>query len=103
VTVYPDDNNKPAVGHELNIPARITLLAVYPIDRSTREEIFDTERIKAMNYREYLREVTKKFDGDFVDYGITDGSWTFMVNTQFYRREQTFLILIPDYSASLAP
>ncbi|CAF3653893.1 unnamed protein product [Adineta steineri] len=79
VTVYPDDNNKPSVGEELNIPARITLLGVYPIDRTTREEIMDIERIKAMNYGEYLREVTKKFDGEFVNYGINDGSWTFTV------------------------
>ncbi|CAM4813455.1 unnamed protein product [Rotaria magnacalcarata] len=79
LTVYPDDNNKPPVGKELNIPARITLYGVYPTDRSTREEISDVERIKAMNYSDYLREVTKKFDGEFVNYGIKDGSWTFTV------------------------
>jgi hypothetical protein len=79
VTVYPDDNNKPPAGEELNIPARITLLGVYPTDRTTREEITDNERIKAMNYNDYLREVTKKFDGEFINYGINDGSWTFMV------------------------
>jgi nuclear pore complex protein Nup98-Nup96 len=54
-------------------------LGVYPIDRTTREEIIDTQRIKAMNYSDYLREVTKKFDGEFINYGVTDGSWTFMV------------------------
>jgi len=32
-----------------------------------------------MNYSDYLREVTKKFDGEFVNYGFTDGSWTFIV------------------------
>ncbi|CAF4656466.1 unnamed protein product, partial [Rotaria magnacalcarata] len=30
-------------------------------------------------YSDYLREVTKKFDGEFVNYGIKDGSWTFTV------------------------
>ena len=79
MTVYPDDNNKPPAGKELNIPARITLLGVYPIDRATREEITDVERIRAMNYGDYLREVTKKFDGEFVNYGLPEGSWTFMV------------------------
>ncbi|CAF3590685.1 unnamed protein product [Rotaria sordida] len=79
VTVYPDDNNKPPVGKELNIPARITLHGVYPIDRTTRKEITDIERIKAMNYSDYLREVTKKFDGEFINYTVTDGSWTFTV------------------------
>ncbi|CAF4105110.1 unnamed protein product [Rotaria sp. Silwood2] len=79
VTVYPDDNNKPLVGEELNLPARITLLGVYPIDRSTREEITDIKRIKALNYDYYLRTITKKFDGEFINYGIHDGSWTFTV------------------------
>ncbi|CAF1295275.1 unnamed protein product, partial [Adineta ricciae] len=79
LTVYPDDNNKPPVGVELNIPARITLLGVYPTDRTTREEILDVERIKAMNYGEYLREVTKKFDGEFINYEVTEGAWTFKV------------------------
>lgn len=32
-----------------------------------------------MNYTDYLQEVTKKFDGEFINYGAKDGSWTFMV------------------------
>jgi hypothetical protein len=79
VTVYPDDDRKPPVGEELNVPARITLFDVYPIDRTTREEITDIERIKAANYNDHLREITKKFDGEFINYDMTDGSWTFMV------------------------
>ncbi|CAF1191403.1 unnamed protein product [Adineta steineri] len=79
VIVYPDDNNKPSVGEELNRSARITLLGVYPTDRTTHEQITDIERIKAMNYDNYLRVITKKFDGEFVKYGVDDGSWTFMV------------------------
>ena len=70
------------MGEELNLPARITLLGIYPTDRTTREEIRDIERIKATNYRDHLRELTKKFDGEFVNYGIEDGSWTFMVKHQ---------------------
>jgi nuclear pore complex protein Nup98-Nup96 len=77
--VYSDDQNKPSVGEELNLPARITLIGVYPIDRTTHEEITDIERLKAMNYNEYLAEITKKFDGEFIKYGINDGAWTFMV------------------------
>ncbi|CAF3334585.1 unnamed protein product [Rotaria socialis] len=79
VIVYSDDNNKPSVGVELNLPARITLLSVYPIDRGTREEITDIARLEAMNYSDYLRKITEKFDGEFLNYGINDGSWTFMV------------------------
>lgn len=85
--VYPNDDHKPAVGEELNRSARITLLGVYPTDRTTREEIRDIERIKATNYQDHLCELTKKFDGEFVNYGIEDGSWTFMVNNQTYCNE----------------
>ncbi|CAF2514021.1 unnamed protein product [Rotaria sp. Silwood2] len=45
----------------------------------TREEITDIKRIKALNYDYYLRTITKKFDGEFINYGIHDGSWTFTV------------------------
>jgi len=107
VTVYPDDNNKPPVGEGLNIPARITLLGVYPTDRTTREEIRDTERIKAMNYGDYLREVTKKFDGEYVNYGVTDGSWTFMVK-HFTRygldgSEDDFVVVKPVQQKGINP
>lgn len=82
MTVYPDDNKKPPVGQGLNRSARITLLGVYPIDRSTRQEITDVERIQKMNYTNHLRETTKKFDGDFINYDMTDGAWTFTVKKQ---------------------
>ena len=68
----------------MNRPARITLLDVYPLDRTTRTEIIDIERIKAMNYNDYLREMTKKFDGEFVKYDPIDGSWTFMVKNKYF-------------------
>ena len=79
VIVYPDDGNKPAMGEELNLPSRITLLDIYPTDRTTQEEITDIQRIKAMNYEDHLRQITQKFDGEFISYGPEDGSWTFMV------------------------
>ena len=79
VIVYPDDGNKPAMGEELNLPARITLLDVYPTDRTTQEEITDSQRIRAMNYEDHLRQITQKFDGEFISYAPEDGSWTFMV------------------------
>lgn len=82
MTVYPDDNKKPPVGQGLNRSARITLLGVYPIDRSTRQEITDVERIQKMNYTNHLHETTKKFDGDFINYDMTDGAWTFTVKKQ---------------------
>ena len=85
VIVYPDDSNKPSIGEGLNRRARITLLGVYPIDRTTREEITDIDRIKAMQYDEYLRKLTEKFDGQFIHYGLADGSWTFWVRSSRHR------------------
>jgi hypothetical protein len=79
VIVYPEDGKKPSMGEELNLPARITLLDTYPTDRTTQEEITDIQRIKAMNYEDHLRQITRKFDGEFISYGPEDGSWTFMV------------------------
>lgn len=79
VTVYPDEDNKPPVGQGLNRSARITLFDIYPIDRTTHEEITDVDRIKMINYEEYLKELTKKFDGEFVSYDANDGAWVFMV------------------------
>lgn len=85
--VYPDDDNKPPVGEELNRAARITLLGVYPTDRTTREEITDVQRIKEANYTDYLREMTKKFDGEFINYEMTEGAWTFMVKKEICTNE----------------
>jgi hypothetical protein len=39
VIVYPDDDNKPAEGEELNRKAEITLDCVWPTDKSTRSYI----------------------------------------------------------------
>lgn len=91
----------------MNIPARITLFGVYPTDRTTREEITNAERIKAMNYNDYLREVTKKFDGEFINYGVTDGSWTFAVK-HFTRygldgSEDDFVVAKPAQPKAINP
>ena len=79
VIVYPDDEHKPPVGEGLNRSARINLFDVYPVDRTTHEEITDVRRITAMNYEEHLKQITSKFDGEFVSYDAKDGCWTFMV------------------------
>ncbi|CAF3518741.1 unnamed protein product [Adineta steineri] len=80
VTVYPNDNNKPAEGEELNCQAIISLLGVYPIDRSisnSGEEVTDPDRLIEMNYGNYLRDMTKKFHGKFLDYDVYTGTWRF--------------------------
>ena len=82
VTVYPDDRDKPKEGEEFNCPATISLLGVYPIDRSSKDgaiEITDSVRLDQMNYRNYLEEMTNKFQGHFINYDVNTGTWQFQV------------------------
>ncbi|CAF2347697.1 unnamed protein product [Rotaria sp. Silwood2] len=82
ITVYPDDNNKPAEGEELNCQAIISLIGVYPSARSisnSGEEVTDPDRLIEMKYENYLRGITQKFHGQFLDYDVYTGTWTFKV------------------------
>lgn len=83
----------------MNIPARITLLGVYPTDRTTRQEMRDVERIKAMHYSEYLAEITKKFDGEFVEYNPIGGCWTFTVSNKKESRHLVHIFLMNIFSS----
>ena len=105
VTVYPDENDKPGEGEELNCQAIISLLGVYPIDRSisnSGEEVTDPDRLVDMNYGHYLREMTKKFDGKFIDYDVRTGTWKFQVGVRQLRREvstrrRSFLLQVEHF------
>lgn len=39
ITVYPDDDSKPAEGEGLNKRAEVTLDRTWPVDKSSREPI----------------------------------------------------------------
>ncbi|PIK59288.1 hypothetical protein BSL78_03798 [Apostichopus japonicus] len=54
ITVYPDDDSKPAEGEGLNKRAEVTLDRTWPVDKSSREPITDTERLNALGYEEKL-------------------------------------------------
>lgn len=43
------------------------------------EEVTDPDRLIDMNYSEYLRGMTKKFHGNFLDYDVYTGTWRFKV------------------------
>lgn len=80
VIIYPDDENKPPVGSELNRKAQITLDQVWPHDKSLHEPIKDRERLDAINYEAKLRAVCDKHDTRFVEYRPESGSWVFKVD-----------------------
>lgn len=80
VIIYPDDENKPPVGCDLNRRAEVTLDQVWPQDKTQREPIKDRERLEAMDYQGKLRRVCDKHDMRFVDYRPETGSWVFRVD-----------------------
>lgn len=79
VTLYPDDANKPPVGTALNRPAKVTLLRVWPKDKSTGELIKDVQKLKNMNYEAIVIRACKRMNVEFVSYQPETGSWCFKV------------------------
>lgn len=91
VEVYPDNyENKPQVSEELNKPAEITLLKVWPNDKSSHTPVKTPERLKASGFIDRLEENTLAMDAVFVDYRPQEGAWVFKVNhfTRYGIQEQ---------------
>ena len=79
VVVYPDDADKPSEGEGLNKKAVVSLEGNWPVDKSTREAIMDTERIEKMGYANKLQRMTEKIGATFLSYDSTTGVCQFEV------------------------
>ncbi|KAL1917286.1 uncharacterized protein VTP21DRAFT_4942 [Calcarisporiella thermophila] len=73
-TVYPDDNVKPKVGEELNVPATIELENVGPKDG--QELITDPDHPRVVKL---IRKLRKMPDTEFIDFEPKTGTWIFKV------------------------
>ncbi|XP_075145470.1 nuclear pore complex protein Nup98-96 [Haematobia irritans] len=79
IIIYPDDDNKPPIGHGLNREAQVTLDQVWPLDKSIHEPIKDAQRLAEMDWEGKLRRVCDKNETRFIEYRPETGSWVFRV------------------------
>uniref|UniRef100_UPI00358FCD80 nuclear pore complex protein Nup98-Nup96 isoform X3 n=1 Tax=Myxine glutinosa TaxID=7769 RepID=UPI00358FCD80 len=80
VIVYPNDDNKPILGTGLNRRAEVTLLGVWPVDKTTGMVIKNPERLSTMGYQRRLERVSLCQGTRFLDYQPETGSWIFEVS-----------------------
>ncbi|KAK4511853.1 uncharacterized protein ATC70_003852 [Mucor velutinosus] len=75
VVVYPDQENKPAKGTQLNLPATIKIENCFSHDKNTGAPIKDPAHPRFGLFKERLR---KRENVEFIDY-TNNGEWTFKV------------------------
>jgi nuclear pore complex protein Nup98-Nup96 len=75
-TVYPDEDAKPPQGKGLNVPATIKLEKCYPVDKTTRQPITDSQHPRVIAIIRKLRAVPET---EFIDFDASTGTWTFKV------------------------
>ena len=69
VVVYPDEEQKAALGCQLNKPANITLFDVLPPSDCTEEQ--------RMKFERRIGRKTRKMDATLLDYDSVSGTWQF--------------------------
>ena len=79
VSVYPEDVGKPVEGVGLNKRAVVTLNGNWPLCKTSRQPIKDSERLERMGYVEKLRKSTAKIGAMFCDYHADTGACVFEV------------------------
>ncbi|CAI2348329.1 unnamed protein product [Caenorhabditis sp. 36 PRJEB53466] len=79
VTVYPNEEEKPAEGQELNKPAEVTLERIWYTDKKTKKEVRDVVKLAEVGWREHLERQTTRMGATFKDFRAETGSWVFRV------------------------
>ena len=69
---------RPQPGQGLNVPAQIRLDRCWPVNRSTRETITDTNNPRFM---EHLERLKSQSDLKFIDFVVETGSWIFEIDS----------------------
>ena len=69
---------RPQPGHGLNVPAQIRLDRCWPVNRSTRETITDTNNPR---FIEHLERLKSQSDQKFIDFVVETGSWIFEIDS----------------------
>jgi nuclear pore complex protein Nup98-Nup96 len=75
--VYPDEDNKPARGEGLNVPALISLERCWPVNRSTREPIIVAKG--SAEFVNHVKRLKRQSETEFLDFTADNGTWTFKV------------------------
>jgi nuclear pore complex protein Nup98-Nup96 len=76
ITVYPDENVKPAMGKGLNVPSTLRIENSWPRGRDRKNPLPITSGPLFDKHVDRLRKVT---DTEFVDYETDTGTWVFKV------------------------
>jgi len=76
IIVYPNENDKPAIGEGLNKPADITLFKCWPHDKVTNRPTEDPAEIEA--FIKKLKRRCRKWHCHFKSY--EHGNWTFTLD-----------------------
>lgn len=75
-TVYPDETTKPPQGQGLNVPALISLEQCWPIDKATRQPIFNPGHLR---FQQHLAKLKRIPETEFVEFQADTGTWVFKV------------------------
>ncbi|CDF35044.1 unnamed protein product [Chondrus crispus] len=79
VSVYPRDDDVPAVGTGLNKPARVKLFGIHKLDKRTNEPLTDATTAAKMVGK--LKAHCQKEGLKFLGYDVKTGTWTFQSNS----------------------